>query len=256
MIYNYNRSKLYTMSINYISKLYKSRVNLLFYMNSLGFDTSEHDEFTMEEIQAKYTEGLNEDKHPLNMELVKYNQPKKTQEELDNIEQKQIQTIDKNEYVSIRYILKSRPGNIEQISNTYFTDVMESKGTKDVRGNEIKNNHTLILVVQNPPNDTIVKTVKQVWSRYNEYVVIFDISALQINILKHQYVPPHRKLDDEEKEKLYVKYNVINDKQLPEISIMDPVARAILLRPGQVCEITRYDKISFSGYYYRICVCQ
>ena len=138
MIYNYNRSKLYTMSINYISKLYKSRVNLLFYMNSLGFDTSEHDEFTMEEIQAKYTEGLNEDKHPLNMELVKYNQPKKTQEELDNIEQKQIQTTDKNEYVSIKYILKSRPGNIEQISNTYFTDVMETKGTKDIHGSEIK----------------------------------------------------------------------------------------------------------------------
>lgn len=258
------------MSINYISKLYKSRVNLLYYMKNLGFDTSEHEEFTMEEINAKYVEGLNEENNPLNFNLIKYNEKESSeenigQEETDEAqdsgseEEKDIKnpmsggviTVDKNEYVTVKYILKVRPGNIEQISNNHFTDIVDQKG-----GPNAKKNHTLILVVPNPPNDTMIKTLKQVWDRYQEYVVVFDIGFLQINVLKHQFVPEHRKLTNEEKEFVYKKYNIVSDKQMPEISIMDSIAKAILLRPGQICEIKRYDKISFVGYYYRICVCQ
>jgi len=51
-----------------------------------------------------------------------------------------------------------------------------------------------------------------------------------------------------------LKYNIENDKQLPQISRFDPVAKAILLRPGEVCKIIRYDKISLQNDYYRICV--
>ena len=48
--------------------------------------------------------------------------------------------------------------------------------------------------------------------------------------------------------------NINDDSQLPEISILDPLAKVNLLKPGEVCKITRYDKISFTNYYYRICV--
>ena len=34
----------------------------------------------------------------------------------------------------------------------------------------------------------------------------------------------------------------------------DPVAKAILMKPGEVCKITRNDKISLENVMYRICV--
>ncbi len=50
------------------------------------------------------------------------------------------------------------------------------------------------------------------------------------------------------------KYNIMNDTQLPEISRFDPVAKAICIRPGEVCEIIRPSKTSIKSTYYRICV--
>ena len=61
-------------------------------------------------------------------------------------------------------------------------------------------------------------------------------------------------LNEMEKNELYLKYNIENDKQLPQISRFDPVSKAILLRPGEVCKIIRHDKISLQNDYYRICV--
>ena len=57
-----------------------------------------------------------------------------------------------------------------------------------------------------------------------------------------------------QKDELFKQYNLSNDSQLPEISRFDPVSKVIFLRPGEVCEIIRYDKISLTNKYYRVCV--
>ena len=49
------------------------------------------------------------------------------------------------------------------------------------------------------------------------------------------------------------RYNITDKVQFPNISRFDPVARAIGLRPGQVCGITRPSKTSIESNYYRIC---
>jgi DNA-directed RNA polymerase subunit H (RpoH/RPB5) len=67
-------------------------------------------------------------------------------------------------------------------------------------------------------------------------------------------VPKHVKLTMEEKEKLYETFHVHDDSQMPQISRFEPVAKVLLLRPGEVCKIQRYDKISFENLYYRVCV--
>ena len=64
----------------------------------------------------------------------------------------------------------------------------------------------------------------------------------------------HEKLSLEEKEELYRSKNIKEDSQMPEISVFDPMAKVMLLRPGEVCKITRYNKIAFEDIYYRICV--
>ena len=49
------------------------------------------------------------------------------------------------------------------------------------------------------------------------------------------------------------KYNILNEKQFPEIGRFDPVAQAIGLRPNQLCEITRSTRTSITTKYYRLC---
>ena len=77
---------------------------------------------------------------------------------------------------------------------------------------------------------------------------------MQFNILEHILVPPHRVLKEDEKIYIKRKYNVMHDKQFPEISRFDPVSQAIGIRPGEICEITRPSKTAISAPYYRICV--
>jgi len=109
-----------------------------------------------------------------------------------------------------------------------------------------------LLIITKDYASTINKYLRTRW--YHLYINIFKINQLQYNILEHSFVPKHIKLSLLEKEELYLKYNIENDKQLPQISIFDPVAKVILLRPGEVCKIIRYDKISLKNDYYRICV--
>ena len=67
---------------------------------------------------------------------------------------------------------------------------------------------------------------------------IININRLQFNILNHSMVPKHRLLDNEEKEQIIAKYNILDDN-FPPISRYDPVAQVIGLRPGEYCEIVK-----------------
>ena len=81
-----------------------------------------------------------------------------------------------------------------------------------------------------------------------------DLKSLQFNILQHSYVPLHEKLEEKQTQEVFKKYNISHSGQLPEISMFDPVAKVLLMRPNEVCKITRYDKISMENEFYRICV--
>lgn len=118
--------------------------------------------------------------------------------------------------------------------------------------NPIQKQDHVIIIVNDYTIDSIRDVLKNDYSQY--YIQIFTLDQLQYNILEHSFVPKHIKLNSSEKKELFEKYNITKDKQLPQISQFDPVARAIFLRPGQVCKIIRYDKISLENEYYRVCV--
>lgn len=109
-----------------------------------------------------------------------------------------------------------------------------------------------LLIVTKDFSPTVHDLLRSKYADY--YINLYTIKKLQYNILEHSYVPKHIKLNEVEKEALYKKYNVKNDSQMPQISRFDPVACAIFLRPGEVCKIIRYDKISFENEFYRVCV--
>jgi DNA-directed RNA polymerase subunit H (RpoH/RPB5) len=92
-----------------------------------------------------------------------------------------------------------------------------------------------------------------IWNKDGIYFTINNLNNYLFNILKHDMVPNHTVLSDEETEKLKKQYNILYDNQLPEISRYDPVAEAIGLRPDQVCKILRKSKTAITAPYYRLC---
>lgn len=115
-------------------------------------------------------------------------------------------------------------------------------------------NDALLIVMKDEPNMALTSYQKHIWERDGIFLTIISFARLQFDIMKHEYVPPHRAMTIVEMNAIKQKFNVMDDKQFPEISRFDPVAIAIGLRPGQLCEILRPSKTAVWSRYYRMCV--
>ena len=74
------------------------------------------------------------------------------------------------------------------------------------------------------------------------------------SIIEHVLVPAHRIINAEEKEKLLEKYH-IKAKNLPRISIKDPVVKTLgEVSVGDVVEIKRSSVTAGEAIYYRVIV--
>jgi DNA-directed RNA polymerase subunit H (RpoH/RPB5) len=141
------------------------------------------------------------------------------------------------------YIAKAlRPNNLQEMIDDLF--VIEEILTKK---------DTLLVVVKDDLNETLINTVKHIWESEGIFIILIPLKRLQFNILEHSLVPQHRILSEDEKNAVKKKYN-IEDNQFPELIRFDPVAQAIGIRPGQVCEIIRPSKTAITALYYRICI--
>lgn len=201
-----------------VSNVYTSRQNVLKQLKKRGYDTSNYDEFSINEVHIMYN------KEQLDM-LVKN---------------------DKEHKVYIKYHI-----NKKMSPNHVFTIVSDLFDMESILKRETDE---IIFISNDDPNDSLTKTINQIYHADNIFVNIINIKRLQFNILEHNQVPPHRILDDTEKEKLYSKYNITDETiQLPTISRFDPVAVAIGMRPGHVCEIIRPSKTAIQTKYYRFC---
>jgi DNA-directed RNA polymerase subunit H len=76
----------------------------------------------------------------------------------------------------------------------------------------------------------------------------------EFDILKHDLVPPHKILSDEEKEELKKKYGLKSLKQLPKIKVSDPAVIAVGGLIGDVIEIERKSYTAGKSKYYRLVV--
>ena len=115
-------------------------------------------------------------------------------------------------------------------------------------------NDTLIIIIDDEPNDTILNKMRYLYDHDCIFVVIHNIKRLQFNILNHALVPTMTILDDAETAEMMKKYNLKDKTQIPEISRFDPQALAICMRPGQICGIERESVTALNYKYYRTCV--
>ena len=213
-----------------ISQVYKSRSVLLELMNKQNYIVTDYQDFSVNEINTMKTNNQ------LDMILEKKLSSNKTSDTDD-------QQLTKKIYIKY-YLGKSlRPGNLQEMIDDLFT--VEEILTK---------NDTLLVVVKDEVNETMINTVKHIWESEKIFIILQPLKRLQFNILEHVLVPSHRVLTESEKIAIKRKYNIINDAQFPEILRFDPVAQAIGIRPGEVCEIIRPSKTAISASYYRMCI--
>jgi DNA-directed RNA polymerase subunit H (RpoH/RPB5) len=226
-----------------ISQIYKSRCVILELMKKQDYDVSDYDGFSINEINTMKTNNQ------LDMILSKKSLEQKSGENSDeNIDKNSEEfksSKEKNEKkIYIKYYLgKSlRPNNLQEMIDDLFN--VEEVLTKE---------DTLLIVVKDEVNDTLVNTLKHIWESEKIFIILIPLQRLQFNILEHILVPSHRVLSESEKINIKNIYNIIDDNQIPELSRFDPVAKAIGIRPGEVCEIIRPSKTAISAAYYRIC---
>ena len=209
-------------SNNLILKLYNSRVNLLTQCENLGYNVSEHKDVSNLEVDKLYTNNK------LDM-IVENNKKQK-------IYIKYSYTTDKKNNTFTKKDLDNLKDELYDVENTL---------TKD---------DTLMIVVDDEPNDSLITRMKYLYEQEGVFIVIHNIKRLQYNVLEHSLVPKSTVLTDDELKNLMVKYNIRDLSQLPEVSRFDPQSLAICLRPGQVCKYTRKSVASLEHDYYRVCV--
>ena len=111
----------------------------------------------------------------------------------------------------------------------------------------------LIIIQKDEPNDSLKLLLQNIWAQDKFYITVFNIKRLQFNIMNHKLVPPHRTLTSDEEKEFREKYNITNNREIPDISRFSPVAMAIGIRPGEICEIIRPSRTAIKTTFYRIC---
>ena len=189
--------------------IYKARLTLIDLLARQGFDVSAYNGFSRNQLDVMIKEKQ------LDMYLTK-----------NDITKKKL-------FVKWQNILSKtlRWPNIESIIDEVYEQ-------EDMLSEE----DSLLIISNDDPNDTVIASLRSLFSERNIHINVISLKRLQYNILDHNLVPPHRILQNKEKEEIIEKYKIIDFKQLPEISRYDPVSVAINMRPGDICEIIRHSQ--------------
>jgi len=206
-----------------IQTIYNSRKILLDHLRYQGFDVEDYENFSVNEIYEM------SQKQQLDMLVERKADPGN-------------KILKKKVYIKYHLAKTLRPEKIYEYLEDLFN--LEQMLSKD---------DDLIIVVREEPNETTIKTLKQIWASDRQFVIIWNIKMLQFNVLEHSLVPKHIVLNPEQDAEFRKKYNVNNDSELPNISRFSPPAMAIGIRPGQICEIIRPSKTAVTTKFYRIC---
>ncbi|KAM3133547.1 hypothetical protein pb186bvf_014389 [Paramecium bursaria] len=117
----------------------------------------------------------------------------------------------------------------------------------------------ILLITNGDPNNTktVDKKAKSEIDKLNKEqnfrIELFHIDDLIFDITKHELVPRHIPINDEEKRALLQKYRM-TESQLPRILLSDPVAKFLGLRQGNVVKIIRRSETAGEYVTYRIAV--
>jgi DNA-directed RNA polymerase subunit H (RpoH/RPB5) len=208
---------------SHINELFKSRKHIVNFLKRQGFNVADYESFSIHEVNAMYQAKQ------MDMLFKKDDTSKKTY-------------VKYHTGKAIHLEKSIRPVSIYEYIEDLFT--LEEILTK---------NDDLIIIISEEPNETIEKTLRHIWEQDGIFVNVISSKRLQYNILEHDLVPPHVVLSLADGLAIKQKYNIMTDKQMPDISRFSPVAQLIGIRPGDICKIIRPSKTAIQTEFYRIC---
>ena len=116
-----------------------------------------------------------------------------------------------------------------------------------------QNAQVILLIYPDQISPIARRAVTQVNNTGNIRIEIFHEGELMFNVTKHELVPKHIPLNEEEKKELLQTFK-LRETQLPRISISDPVARYYGLTRGRVVQIRRPSETAGEYVTYRLVV--
>jgi len=119
-----------------------------------------------------------------------------------------------------------------------------------------KNN--IILVFNNESISTAVKSqlnkYDKIFQKNGGHLQYFSSQQLMFNPTKHEYVPKHTKLTEEEVKEFMKEYLTRSKMHMHVILQNDPIAKWIGLKHGDIVKIDRYNENSGESFSYRSCI--
>ena len=110
-------------------------------------------------------------------------------------------------------------------------------------------------------NESISTTVKSLLNKYDKFfqknggqLQYFTLQQLMFNPTKHEYVPTHTKLTEEEAKEFMKEYMTRTKMHMHAILQSDPIAKWIGLKHGDIVKINRYNENSGESFSYRSCI--
>lgn len=201
-------------------KLFKSRNIILQLLHDIGYNVSDYNVFSCNEIDAMNKTG-----------------------QLDML----INHSKNSNKVYVKFYL---PEKQKQMSKNTLDDIIEDLYTTDT----LQKEDTLIIIIDEEPNNSNIQRINHLYNNDGIFIAMFNIMRLQFYIKSHFLVPKMSIVSDEDLPSLMESYQIKELRQLPEISRYDAQAMSILLRPNQVCKIERSSKSALITTFYRVCV--
>jgi DNA-directed RNA polymerase subunit H (RpoH/RPB5) len=202
-----------------ISKLYKSRKNLLTQLGTIGFNVEDYNNSSINEINVLYQQNKQD-------MLLKSGDGSSL-------------------YINYSVDKALRPQNIHDlVEDLYHLESVLKANTNDY----------LIIVAKDGANDTLTNLLIQLYANEKILVSIVSLAELQFNIMEHSLVPKHTKLSSDETVQVKKDYNISDNSQFPKISRFELISRIIGMKPDDVCKIIRPSPTSITSIMYRICI--
>ena len=225
-----------------VVELFKSRETILDLLKNQGYDVSNYEKQSMTHVSAM----KKNDQMDMLLETgdkkkvyVKYHLAKTLKE--NNI----------LEYIDD--LMYQDGDDTEAEADDAEADDTESDDAEAHAGAYLKKSDDIIIVTKDEPNESLIKALKNIWKQDNVFVTVHAIKRLQFNILNHELVPSHRVMNNDEVNTFKQKFKIVSDSMIPDINRFSPVALAISIRPGEVCEIMRPSNTAIEAPFYRVC---
>jgi len=209
---------------NTSNELFKSRQHIIYCLKKQGFNVADYENFSNYEVNAMYQA-----------------------KQMDMLFKKDDGS--KSTYVKYHTSLKSNQIDKNLRSASIYEYIEDLFTLEEI----LKKDDDLIIIIGDEPNETVEKVLQHIWAQDKIFVNVINIKRLLYNILDHVLVPKHIVLSKEEALEVRRKYNIMSDKQMPDISRFSPVSQLIGIRPGDICRILRPSKTAIQTDFYRVC---